>query len=353
MIKIGYKDLLFNKTSTGSQDKWHIRDKWYKIDDFNYEGLSETLASDILKKSNVEKYAIYNPEKIIYKGKEFSGCESPHFLKKDERLVECMPLLEKHGISILGLTIENFVNQIEEITHLSHFDQYLAKMMEFDQLILNSDRHYYNMAVIKNKTGYDYAPFFDQGRGFALKDDYWKDEASPEEVIEKIEPRLYIGNFARQTAEIERIAGGKFLEISYTKDDLQDTLSRCAPFYPDPILSRAEKVFLLQMERNMDYFVGKEKENFYKDILFALKERGLNFASEIRNNTISIINENFPTLSFHINSDKSIIPYENGSPMEEDRLILHFSNAYNFYRQMFYALNPDRERIINNEELDR
>ena len=58
MIKITKLDELKNANNAGTQDKWKINNTWYKADDFNYEGLAETICSDMLKKIECEKICI-------------------------------------------------------------------------------------------------------------------------------------------------------------------------------------------------------------------------------------------------------------------------------------------------------
>lgn len=48
-MKISKFDELKNLNVPGTQSKWKIGDYWYKIDDFNHEGLSETIVAEILK----------------------------------------------------------------------------------------------------------------------------------------------------------------------------------------------------------------------------------------------------------------------------------------------------------------
>ena len=44
-------------SSKGNQEKWFNKDtnKWYKLDQFGYEALAETLISKLLMRSNIEK----------------------------------------------------------------------------------------------------------------------------------------------------------------------------------------------------------------------------------------------------------------------------------------------------------
>ena len=39
-------------SSKGNQEKWVEGNRWYKLDQFGYEALSETLISQLLERSN-------------------------------------------------------------------------------------------------------------------------------------------------------------------------------------------------------------------------------------------------------------------------------------------------------------
>ncbi|MCH5184564.1 MAG: hypothetical protein J1F64_00420 [Oscillospiraceae bacterium] len=56
-IKLVTDDKITETSSKGNQEKWFDADtnKWYKLDQFGYEALSETLISKLLEKSNIEK----------------------------------------------------------------------------------------------------------------------------------------------------------------------------------------------------------------------------------------------------------------------------------------------------------
>ena len=97
MKKITNIDKLMNLNVHGTQPKWKIGTAWYKADDFNHEGLAETIVSDMLQKSNVRRYAVYEPELIQYNGKVVTGCKSEHFLKPEEKLIEATTLVDLYG----------------------------------------------------------------------------------------------------------------------------------------------------------------------------------------------------------------------------------------------------------------
>ena len=41
-------------SSKGNQEKWRDGGRWYKLDQFGYEGLAETMASCLLEYSSLE-----------------------------------------------------------------------------------------------------------------------------------------------------------------------------------------------------------------------------------------------------------------------------------------------------------
>ena len=55
-IKFVTNDKVAETSSKGNQEKWFDNDtnKWYKLDQFGYEALTETIVSKLLEKSNIE-----------------------------------------------------------------------------------------------------------------------------------------------------------------------------------------------------------------------------------------------------------------------------------------------------------
>lgn len=343
MKEISFIENIRNRSNTGSQIKWKIKDKWYKIDDFNYEGLSETIVSDMLKTSNVEKYAIYEPEEIKYKGVVYSGCVSDNFLSNDEILIEASLALKRAKIDTDNLTIQEFINAVKKLTGLNDFDKYLTKMYELDQIILNTDRHYSNIAILQTTYGFDYAPFFDQGRAFALRDDLWNSGKTPEEIIESVDPRLHIGNFEKQTKELEELSGGKFLELTYTKDDLRKTLDKCSFAYSDEILKRAETIVSLQIDKNIEYFKGDAKDQLWNNIKQKInKNLVMKFDFKENGHFLSAIPQGESEISFSIDTKGKITPLNNGSPTTDEALIFNHSGMFDTYRRLYYAIQEDK-----------
>ncbi|MBP5331009.1 MAG: hypothetical protein J6Y89_04080 [Lachnospiraceae bacterium] len=66
------------QSSKGNQLKWESDGIWYKADYTGYEGLSEYVVSELLRKSSLlpEEYVLYAPEQIKYKATTYNGCKN-------------------------------------------------------------------------------------------------------------------------------------------------------------------------------------------------------------------------------------------------------------------------------------
>ena len=55
-VQLVTNEKIAETSSKGNQEKWFNPDenKWYKLDRFGYEALSESLISRLLEKSNIE-----------------------------------------------------------------------------------------------------------------------------------------------------------------------------------------------------------------------------------------------------------------------------------------------------------
>lgn len=89
-------------SSKGNQEKWYDcqTDRWYKLDQFGYEALSETLISTLLEQSNIEKglpfrFARYQMERISAHGRDRTGCSSINFLDPGQSIITISHLFSK------------------------------------------------------------------------------------------------------------------------------------------------------------------------------------------------------------------------------------------------------------------
>ena len=143
MVKIFEKDLLDDgrTSSKGNQIKARIGDTWYKCDYLGYEGLSEYLAAELMKKSNLNQndYVSYETEEIVFKEKKMLGCKSKNFLGEGESFITLEKLYkEKTGkslymemfklvepsqrIEFLLNSISSYINRIDFLVYLINIE---------------------------------------------------------------------------------------------------------------------------------------------------------------------------------------------------------------------------------------
>ncbi len=167
-------------SSKGNQEKWVEGNRWYKLDQFGYEALAETLISQLLELSNCEKdypfrFTRYQMERITAHGIERTGCSSANFLLPEQSIITLSHLYKRESeVSLRDLLsrqssdrkrIAYLADATAELTGLELFPQYLTLLFEVDALFLNDDRHLNNIAVLECDGKYDYCPIFDNGAG--------------------------------------------------------------------------------------------------------------------------------------------------------------------------------------------
>ena len=139
---------MLNHTSKGNQLKWKCDGYWYKADHMGYEGLAETIVSDLLTKSTVQyPFVAYEYSQIKYKDRVYSGCKSADFLADGYDLIPLEKLYRKFTGGSLAVDtahqgkiknqIKFLVNFVEQTTGLQNFGQYLTSMLEIDAFFLN------------------------------------------------------------------------------------------------------------------------------------------------------------------------------------------------------------------------
>ncbi|MBQ1768977.1 MAG: hypothetical protein IIZ91_07660, partial [Oscillospiraceae bacterium] len=79
-------------SSKGNQEKWQEGGIWYKLDQFGYEGLAETVISRLLGRSSIEtqtpfRFVRYKMEKLNVHGRDRTGCSSADFLRRGESII--------------------------------------------------------------------------------------------------------------------------------------------------------------------------------------------------------------------------------------------------------------------------
>lgn len=194
--------------SKGDQPKWFKDGYWIKANSFGYEDLAETVASDILKMSDIKTpYLEYRLCKIIEDGKELNGCISKNFLNTDECIVTFGRLLTKYGINYDKLmknksTKEKVISLIDTLRDITSLDltQYLKDTLALDAIILNEDRHLNNLAIIYDvKTDrFRECPIFDNGLSLLSDTINFSTYTSVSILRNKVKAKPFASSFDKQ-----------------------------------------------------------------------------------------------------------------------------------------------------------
>ena len=234
--------VMVSGSGIGAQRKYYENGFWYKQNNVGYEGNAEYLASLVLENSNIFDFVKY--ERCLINGKE--GCVSKNFLKPSESYISIQRLYDIYN----GGQLSEYLPVIEKtkgrITFVADFvygkthldiKEYLGKMLTFDMLILNTDRHFNNFGIIVDagKAKYKMAPIFDNGNSLLSNIGEFPFDLSISSNIEKVVGRPFSANL-----EIQAMEAGFGLKVNYSElekklDELKD--------------SRALEVLHLQLEK--------------------------------------------------------------------------------------------------------
>ena len=252
------------QSSKGNQLKWEQNGVWYKADYTGYEGLAEYIVSGLLRYSNMntKSYILYETEEILYNNTVYRGCKSSDFLFQGWQLITLERLFESfYGRSlyksiyrIQGVEDRAYflVEQVERMTGLKEFGEYLSVLLTIDAVFLNEDRHMHNIAVLRDNSGkYHYCPVFDNGS--ALLSDLTVDYPLNMDVIDlipRVQAKTLCGDFLEQLEAVENLYGQK-LQFTYDSRAITHLLEE-EPYYPEQIKTRVQDI-LFQQRRTYQY----------------------------------------------------------------------------------------------------
>lgn len=234
--------VMVSGSSIGTQRKYYNKGYWYKQNRNGYEGRAEYLASVVLSCSNIDDYVEYECCKI--NGKD--GCRSFNFLRDGESYISLQRLYDIYHGGQLSERIRIYDSVAERIDYVVAFTEnctginireYLGRLLTFDMLIVNVDRHFNNIGILVNSNAGQYrtAPVFDNGNALLSDLGRYDHEDSLAGNIEKATGHPFCANLERQALEL-----GFGLKINYPA--LQEKLER----EPD---SRALAVLHMQLRR--------------------------------------------------------------------------------------------------------
>ena len=202
-----------SSTSKGNQTKWVKGNKFLKADTMGYESIAEVLASEVEKATKGIDYVDYFLCKIVEDDiTSYYGCVSDIFTSKDDSIISLYSILKKYygGERVLkeklgdivGVDLVNTILAVvSKVTGISYADikNYLSTIVRLDAILLNEDRHFNNIAFIKNNGDYRFCPIFDNGLSF-LSDtnDYPLDKKGVSHKISRVKSQPFSRDWRKQ-----------------------------------------------------------------------------------------------------------------------------------------------------------
>ena len=248
-IQLVTDEKIAETSSKGNQEKWYdqVSDRWYKLDQFGYEALAETVISTVLEQSNIQTdtpftFVRYHMERLRVHGRERTGCSSKNFLQPDQALITINRLLS----SYLGKPLREKLVRLPsdkkriaylaeataELTGLELFPQYLTLLFEVDALFCNDDRHLNNIAVIEQNGKFDYCPIFDNGAGLLSNTQLSQMDILPPALISALQARPFNTTFTRQMNTARSLYGMQLVMPKLTTSDIREVLGPVLNYYP-------------------------------------------------------------------------------------------------------------------------
>ena len=249
-VKLVTNEKVAETSSKGNQEKWFDKEtnKWYKLDQFGYEALTETVASKLLEKSNIESdtpfsFARYEIERLNVHGRDRAGCSSENFLKDGQSIITLSHLFSRQ----LGTSLKDKLERLSsdkkriqylaeataEYTGLMEFPQYLTLLFEIDALFLNDDRHLNNIAVIEKGGKFEYCPIFDNGAGLLSNVQFSPMDIDPKGLIRDVVARPFNTSFTRQINTARTLYGSQFKMPKFTAKEIIIELEPLLEYYPE------------------------------------------------------------------------------------------------------------------------
>ena len=242
-------------SSKGNQLKMTDGEFWYKIDNLGYEGLAEFLVSRLLAYTNIEEYVKYDLAKIDLNNSMYLGCKSRNFLRNGEEVITADRLFKMfEGMSAseyisqeksIAKQISAFINKIEEITDIKNYGQVLTRILEFDGFVLNDDRHFNNIAFIRNVETSTIRPctLFDSGAAFLSDTKYdYPLNKNIYGLIASAQSKPFSVNFDKQVLACEDLYGVQ-LKIDSSISITHEMKAEMLKYYDDAVCERVCSIF--------------------------------------------------------------------------------------------------------------
>lgn len=246
-VKLVTNEKVAQTSSKGNQEKWKDGKKWYKLDQFGYEALSETIVSMLLEKSNIETetpftFVRYNLDRVNVHRFDRTVCVSNDFLKEGQSIITVAKLFSRFNSNSFKSELERLnsdkkriqylVDKTRELTGLLDFDKYVTLLFEIDSLFLNDDRHLNNIAVLEKNGKYDYCPIFDNGAALLSNVRTLPMDIEPKGLMKNLLARPFNMTFNRELKTTEMLYGRVLNIPKFSRAEILEKNTPLLEYYP-------------------------------------------------------------------------------------------------------------------------
>ena len=270
---IGNEEYSNNKLSLvhskGVQSKYMKECKYIKLDMLGYEGLVESLCSEIALYTNLDNSVNYECGKYTQDDRVVNGCESNVFMNEsEEEFISYHKLLKHNKVSFNKMkqklsTEELITKMLDFVKQSTGLDStiWLCKLIEFDYLIMNEDRHLRNIGVIYNHQTkeFKHMPIFDNGAGFLSNLLTYPLSESIKDNKRILRCKPFNPHFDLQLQAMYNVSGSSHLEL--VLDEIYNIPTEQFTNYNKQIRDRVDNLLKMQVTRMKNIKSGKYKLN--------------------------------------------------------------------------------------------
>lgn len=237
-------------TSIGNQNKWESDGYFYKADYLGYEGLSEVIACQIAKQTNLTQYPIvmYEP----FAENNIVGCKSKLFTSttiREQTLYRALRNafstdlagvyeIYRNDPSYAFVSFYEFILDFINSVFCINLADWCALVFQFDALIFNTDRHFNNITFLQSN-GHTVCPVFDNGAAFFSDLRNYPIESNILSAVHNAQAKPFYTDFQRQ---IQEAAKHSSAVLSFNSSKIVLAISDLADYYDLRILQRVQRI---------------------------------------------------------------------------------------------------------------
>ena len=142
------------------------------------------------------------------------------------------------------------VDNIERVTGIKKLGILLTQVLELDMFFLNEDRHFNNLALIRNIESkiFRFAPIFDNGLCLLSDANEYKITEDVYKCMDRVKAKPFSIDLEEQAESSEALYGQQ-LYFNFDKSDVTREIEKYNDFYDISIIERVKTIIFNQMNK--------------------------------------------------------------------------------------------------------